>query len=437
MRNNSRITHATQGLRTLLPLGLLAACHGELAVVDDTRLETDGAGISGDAHSPPSASDAPCGCASSPTLTALGCDLSGGAITALSGFPHITPDGSVVAFGVCHGDQIVDADCDVLHWRAETGARTLVQGVVNGLSPDGSTLLVTSAALASSDESVLVEVYGTGINVPIRPFFVGSLSTDGAFVVGYEMVPDSPYVARWSSSTRLERMAPLPTDQRAFVTAFDDDASTLTGALQFPDGRAGNLRYEPFRITSEGGLSAGLGELPAGATGAAPSDISADGSDIVGVTTGLGSVFRWTQESGMVALAPSGELVGGFAGVSADGNVVASTLDPEGSISSAAFRWTPESGALALIEGRTSQAFFMNRSGSVIVGAIEEAQPSLFVWDEANGARELLPTLEALDVDLAGWELGEVRALSDDGNALVGIGTCGGVPTHYRIELPN
>jgi uncharacterized membrane protein len=209
----------------------------------------------------------------------------------------------------------------------------------------------------------------------------------------------------------------------------------LTGATQFPDGRAGSLRYEPFRITSEGGLSAGLGALPAGATGAVPSGISADGSVIVGVTTGLGNVFRWTQEGGMVALAPSGGLVGGFAGVSADGNVVASTLDPEGSISSAAFRWTPASGAVALIEGRASRALFMNRSGSVIVGEIAEAQPSLFVWDEANGVRELRSTLETLDVDLTGWELGEVRALSDDGSALVGIGTCGGVASHYRIEL--
>lgn len=443
MNPTHRSMDGTRARRALSLVVLLAACNGELAVVDDTL-----PGEAGDDTSPgeagddigagagegPLASGWPCGCASSPVLTALGCDPGGGDVTALSGFPHVTPDGSVVAFGVCRGEQIVDSDCDVLHWRADAGARRVTQGIVHGLSPDGSTLLVTSPE--SFDESLLLEVYGTGVNIPISPFFVRSLSADGTTVVGYQSGGGEPYVARWSESARLERLAPLPTDQRAFVTAFDDAATTLTGALQFADGRGASARYEPFRITSAG-LSTGLGPLPAGATGAVPSRISADGSVIAGVTTGLGSVFRWTEASGMTELAPSGALVGDFAGVSADGEVVASTLDPEGSISSSAFRWTASSGAVVLTPGSTSRASFMSRSGSVIVGEIVEAEPSLFVWDEANGVRELIPTLEALAVDLSGWELGELRALSDDGSTLVGIGSCGGVPTHYRIQLPN
>ena len=124
----------------------------------------------------------------------------------------------------------------------------------------------------------------------------------------------------------------------------------------------------------------GLGylPLPGGYFTSSATDVSADGSVVVGVSSSMVSgsshykAFRWTKENGMVGL---GELTGGeyfsnATGVSADGSVIVgfrrSTSGKE------AFRWTQETGMVGLgdLPGGffSSLAFNVSGDGSIVVG---------------------------------------------------------------------
>ncbi len=123
----------------------------------------------------------------------------------------------------------------------------------------------------------------------------------------------------------------------------------------------------------------GLGDLPGGGFASTASDVSADGSVVVG--TGLTSsgtmAFRWTNETGMVGL---GSLSTGFTqsssayGISADGTtIVGSVSSIQGGDSRLeAMRWTNETGMTGLgdLPGGKLQsvAFAASADGSVIVG---------------------------------------------------------------------
>ena len=50
-----------------------------------------------------------------------------------------------------------------------------------------------------------------------------------------------------------------------------------------------------------------------------------------------------------------------------------------------------------------------------------------FIWDPANGMRELKSVLVGYGLDLTGWELYEARSISSDGTVICGIGTHNGV----------
>jgi hypothetical protein len=39
-------------------------------------------------------------------------------------------------------------------------------------------------------------------------------------------------------------------------------------------------------------------------------------------------------------------------------------------------------------------------------------------------------------INADGWVLGPPRAISADGRVIAGNGTCAGVPSEYRLELP-
>ena len=45
-----------------------------------------------------------------------------------------------------------------------------------------------------------------------------------------------------------------------------------------------------------------------------------------------------------------------------------------------------------------------------------------FIWDQANGMRELDEVLTALGLDLTDWTLAEARGISSDGLTIVGFG---------------
>jgi probable HAF family extracellular repeat protein len=195
-------------------------------------------------------------------------------------------------------------------------------------------------------------------------------------------------------------------------------------------GKAGSdLGAEAFRWTKETGM-VGLGELPGGRFLSEATDVSADGTVIVGYSaTGDPAVigeepFRWTQETGMVGL---GHLPGGVrssaSAVSSDGGViVGSSFD--GRRRTQVFRWTESQGLMALGNGTPTAT---SQNGAVIVGQSSFTSRNLdaFIWDKTDGLRDLQRVLTlkyGLGASLEGVDFLSARGISDDGRTIVGLG---------------
>ncbi len=108
---------------------------------------------------------------------------------------------------------------------------------------------------------------------------------------------------------------------------------------------------QAFRWTESGGM-VGLGDLPGGDSYSDASDVSADGSVIVGRSNSVngGEAFRWTESGGMVGLGdlPGGDSYSDASGVSADGSVIVGRSNSVNGYE--AFRWTQETGMVSLKE---------------------------------------------------------------------------------------
>ncbi len=93
-----------------------------------------------------------------------------------------------------------------------------------------------------------------------------------------------------------------------------------------------------------------------------------------------------------------------------------------------AFRWT-RSGGMAncgtFSNGYSySEALDVSGDGSILVGySLGEHGQQAFIWDESHGMRDLRKVLvNSYGLDLNGWTLKMARAISDDGQTIVGKG---------------
>ncbi|MCH7604035.1 MAG: hypothetical protein IIB54_14845, partial [Planctomycetes bacterium] len=246
---------------------------------------------------------------------------------------------------------------------------------------------------------------------------------DGGSALGSE-------ARRWTSGGGMVGLGDLPGGP--FPSAADGvsaDGSVVVGVSSGVNGIS-----EAFRWTSGGGM-VGLGQLEGGISfrRSRTRAVSGDGSVLVGVSTtntfSEFEAFRWTSGDGMVGL---GDLAFGIFrsnafGVSADGSVVvghgASGSGQE------AFRWTSGGGMVGLgdLAGGSfeSWAFGVSADGSVVVGHSRTALGlEAFIWDAVNGMQNLRVVLESqLGLDLTGWTLGNARGISADGQTIVGWGT--------------
>jgi probable HAF family extracellular repeat protein len=220
------------------------------------------------------------------------------------------------------------------------------------------------------------------------------------------------------------------------------DGSVIVGNSSGTSGTAA------FRWTSDDGM-VGLGDLPGGPVHSRALGVSADGSVIVGTSSVDGAVeaFRWTSDDGMVGL---GDLPGGrsYLGsiaqdVSADGSVIVGYGEGENASGTEAFRWTSDDGMVGLghLPGCSqSWAYGVSDDGSVIVGecyTISNTTREGFVWTEADGMVSLVDLLLALNVaGIADWELTNVRGISADGQWLVGSGSGGAYLANIAVPIP-
>lgn len=371
-------------------------------------------------------------CAVSDALIPLGCDPDA-PIAGHASVPRSNADASIVAFDVCDPQ----SRCTPLYWTATQGARafTVTGGAtLSGMSDDGQLVLI-SPSVALGAEALLFSADGSSVRTGLRPA-PALLSADGTAVGVSAAASDAINLQRLPRGGQLESLGALPSGTDFVFSGATPDAAVVVGFSSVG-------RFEPIRYTAGAGLVLGL-ELPDTADGATINALSRDGQSFAGVAL-LGSrrvsVFRWTAAAGLVELGPA--VTNDTPGVdpyriasSDDGSVLAFSGDTGGVEEFAARRWTA-AGTITLTPGIQSVASLISADGSVIIGeSFDVVDYRSFVWTEATGARSIRAALEGAGVDLRGWTLGTPSSLSRDGKVALGAGTCGGIPTIYRMVLP-
>ena len=195
----------------------------------------------------------------------------------------------------------------------------------------------------------------------------------------------------------------------------------------------GNIGLTSFRWTA----SSGLVDLNAASAAA----VSADGSTVVGTHAAPHGTeaYRWTQSGGIANLGFLPGQTQSFArDVSADGSVVVGHSGP----GAMPFRWTDGLGMVALDTPClvcNGYAIGVSSDGSIVVGGSETSAGVgfPFIWDEINGMRDIRQILVDEGIDLSGWTLGMPTGVSADGLTILGAGTNpSGIQNYWVASLP-
>lgn len=189
----------------------------------------------------------------------------------------------------------------------------------------------------------------------------------------------------------------------------------------------------------------GLGDLPGGDFTSYASDLSADGSTVVGRGTSATSTeaFRWTNSTGMVGLGrlPVLELESISFGVSGDGSVV---VGHSGNVSGEAFRWNHADAMVGLgvsPHHLLTIARGVSNDGSVIVGFAPTVMGTeAFRWTSAEG----IVNLGDIPGGGSGGPFGGIEGepniyafgVSADGNVVVGYGITNTGREAFRWQSP-
>ncbi|GCA77605.1 hypothetical protein MiTe_04461 [Microcystis aeruginosa NIES-2520] len=252
------------------------------------------------------------------------------------------------------------------------------------------------------------------------------VSGDGSVVVGSGRSASGGEAFRWTQQTGMVGLGDLPGGYfSSGASGVSADGSVVVGSSRSASGG------EAFRWTQQTGM-VGLGDLPGGGFQSDAYGVSGDGSVVVGFSQSANNreAFRWTQATGMVGLGYlSGNISSRANRVSADGSVVVGdSFDPVYSAEEA-FRWTQATGMVRLedlLRGEfSSYAYGVSADGSVVVGqTVAEWLPAgAFIWNSSQGMRSLqLVLTNDYGLDLTGWNLVSVWAISADGLTVVGSG---------------
>jgi probable HAF family extracellular repeat protein len=256
------------------------------------------------------------------------------------------------------------------------------------------------------------------------------ISSDGGVIVGSGRSAAGSEAFYWTESGGMIGVGDLPGGVFAsYASAVSADGRVIAGYSS--STRSGASYAEAFRWTSTNGMTS-LGDLPGGDPSSFAFAMSADGSVIVGAsgsgnaTGGSWEAFRWSAKTGML---PLGDFPGGATnsvayGISPDGAVIVGrghtgVEDP--------FRWTTESGFvhLGFLPCDTwSTAFAASANGAIVVGDPNQSRGDCaFIWDAQHGMRNLRAVLSNdYRLNPAGWQLSSARAITSDGQIIVGSG---------------
>ncbi|MFC4725733.1 autotransporter domain-containing protein [Glycocaulis abyssi] len=255
--------------------------------------------------------------------------------------------------------------------------------------------------------------------------YANAVSADGLVVVGRSRAStiDGYRAFRWTGDGGFEQLA----DAASAANALSSDGTVIVGSVSQDDTN------HAFRWTTDGGLQ--VLDLPDGGVSALAYGVSADGSVIVGSSTGennSATAVRWNADGQAFSL---GTLEGGNRstafGVSGDGLVIVgeSSSGTSGPWAEA-FRWTEATGMVELGKlnnSDQSQARAASFDGSVIVGWArdgETQQQTAIRWTEETG-------MESLGM-LNDGNLSIAYDVSDDGLVIVGSAANGDENNVFR-----
>ncbi len=299
---------------------------------------------------------------------------------------------------------------------------------VYSISADGNVVVGTSDSTSGREafrwESDLIQGLG---DLPGGTFesVAHATSQDGSVVVGYSK--DGPFwhPFRWEGGV-LAALQPVDVNDDTYATDVSSDGTIITGTGESSDAgwRRGVRWVGDTNVRQIPGVS--------GSTVANVGAASADGSRATGNSDGGGNPTRFeptiwepdtatafklgTPKQGRDAIA---------AGISADGLVIVGSSQPS---DPEAFYWTEGTGFVLMGDfpggAFSSDAHDASANGSIIVGSgTSDLGSNAFVWDAANGMRDLQALLqENYGLDLSGWRLESAEAISDDGTTIAGNG---------------
>lgn len=315
---------------------------------------------------------------------------------------------------------------------------------VTGLSGDGSVVLAKGNSAGSGTQTLGLTWTASGGLVDLGLPALGSssitptaASTNGSTIVGYRSEDggstSAPFVWSGGSFSTLSGLG----GSTAAAYAVSGDGAVILGSAR----NAAN-RWEAVRWV--GSTPTGLGHVNGGSL-THGYGLSADGASAVGqALDGANARYApmvWTSSNGTTALTDVRGKFTSAAAISADGSTLVGYTG-DGSGGYVAAYWDRSTGSLHDIgdlPGGGIDAWLNDVSGdgSVMVGqglGATDYQP--FIWTATLGMRELSDYLtNDHAMNLAGWVLSEVVAVSDDGNTLVGNGSYQGTQQGWVVTL--
>jgi probable HAF family extracellular repeat protein len=261
--------------------------------------------------------------------------------------------------------------------------------------------------------------YATGISD------VGSIIVGASTIAGTGPGTDLLSGFRWTPTSGMTAIGELEVNRSTWISEISGDGNVVVGY-----GLTSALTHNAFRWTADSGF---LPIPPLYGAGNAALDVSHDGSIVVGYNflpnlSGT-EAFKWSATGGMV---PLGDLPGGIIesvayAISSDG----STIVGEANVAPAndvPFRWTEATGMIDIGDlpggARNGQATAVSADGTFVGGWTDSGNDYEFgfIWSEEWGIRSVRVLLAASGANMAGIQLGAVKALSADGRTAAGDG---------------
>jgi probable HAF family extracellular repeat protein len=306
-----------------------------------------------------------------------------------------------------------------------------------GVSPEGGVAVGRCSTTVPGDQPAQWTVTGGLVPLPSDPLYFSGAARDaspvGAYIVGQRQLQSNLHYRGFRYHNGLYTdLGDLPggTDN-TIAMSISYDGRTVVGLGNFSIPQTADEGF----IWKEGVGIRGVGFLPGYVTSQALA-ISGDGNVVVGNSAnsaGHGPAVRWTQTDGMSSLGdlPNGTNDSNASATTFDGSVIVGSCLINGTTNEA-FRWTQATGMVGLGDLGGGQFYSVATSvsddGSLVAGysstgATVGTGYEAFVWDADHGMRNARLVLTSdYGLNLTGWTLERINAISADGLTWVGDG---------------